>query len=104
MRKSEITKLLGGDSGLTDEQLLLEVEDLIRTMPSQLQYPDPQKLEWLGRAAAIVQAWNPLEVNMFNLYQNEAMNSFMEIGIGGANKLVALIYRVRTDLMFRTRG
>jgi hypothetical protein len=104
MPKSEISKLLGGDSGLTDEQLLLEAEDLIRTKPTQLQYPSTQELEWLGRAGAIVQAWNPLEMAHFALFQNEAMNSFAQIGQSGENKLFALLYRMRTDLMFKTRG
>jgi len=44
---------------MTKEQLLAEVEDLLRTMPPQetLRHETQENLSWLGRIAAVINEW-----------------------------------------------
>ncbi len=48
-------------NGMTDEQLLAEVEDLLRNTPPQsaftAQEPD-EALSWLGRTSAVINKWS----------------------------------------------
>jgi hypothetical protein len=46
--------------GLSKEQLLVEIEDVIRTMPPQptLRHATTESLEWLGRVSAVLTVWN----------------------------------------------
>ena len=45
---------------MNDEQLLAEIEDLLRTMPAigRLHSEDVENYSWLGRFKAFVEAWN----------------------------------------------
>ena len=44
----------------TPEQLLAEVEDLLRTMPpfATIRHDNPETLAWFGRASAVLTRWN----------------------------------------------
>lgn len=47
-------------SAVSDETLLAELEDIIRTQPAQgtLRHDTPEHKQWIGRAAAAIAAWN----------------------------------------------
>jgi hypothetical protein len=46
-----------GEGLVTKEELLAEVDDLIRTMPQDIRY-GPDGALWIGRAAALVHEWD----------------------------------------------
>ena len=45
---------------IPQEQLLAELEDLLRTMPNEatIRHDTDENFSWLGRAAAIIERWN----------------------------------------------
>lgn len=53
---------------MTHEELLGEVEDLIRTMPPRptIRHETAENMEWFGRAAALISAWSPEKAGQFN--------------------------------------
>ena len=62
---------------VTDEQLLAELEDLLRTMPKEatIRHDIDENFGWLGRAAAIIERWSPSKGALFN----ESLAKFHEI-------------------------
>jgi hypothetical protein len=89
------------------QQLLSEVDDLMRTMPtrSTIWDDDPENAEWFGRAAALVRLWRiPKEV-AFHMYHAQLITRDDGIAAQKALKqLEALLNQMRSDLMLRTRG
>ena len=56
---------------MNDEGLLDEVEDLLRNSPPQLAFMEQDNdevLSWLGRAAAVLTAWDPVQSVGFELH------------------------------------
>jgi len=53
---------------LDPAQLLAEIEDAIRTAPSQLilHHASPEAFSWLGRAASLIRRWNSAKAIMFD--------------------------------------
>lgn len=45
---------------MNQEELLGEVEDILRTMPPRetLRHPTDENFAWLGRASALIEAWD----------------------------------------------
>ena len=45
---------------MNQEELLGEVEDILRTMPPRetLRHPNDENLAWLGRVSAFIEAWD----------------------------------------------
>ena len=91
---------------LTDEQLLAEVEDILRTMPPRgtLRHPTDENFAWLGRVGALIEAWNLSKV----LYLRPAMDQFngqdVQISHEGFRKIMTLLHEARHNLRMRTVG
>ena len=51
---------------MTKEELLAEVDDLIRLTPLDIGYSIPENVAWVGRAAALINEWNALENSLSN--------------------------------------
>ena len=91
---------------MTKEQLLVEAEDLLRTMPPRgtIRHATEESLGWFGRASALVEQWNP------NL--SHVMLGYLERihGVAGSDASVALsglttlLHRARHDLRMQTQG
>src|SRR5688572_6569729 len=93
---------------MTNEQLLIEVEDLLRTTPTRNEFGlrTGEGDAWLGRALAIVNAWDPLRAIMFRALVNN-FNAMMSVGsMMGDNlaNVMAIIHEVRYDLRMKTTG
>ena len=91
---------------MTDEELLAELEDLLRTMPPRDRLGDDSAdvLSWLGRAAAIISNWRPemmisAQPHLTNIASPRARN-YDEACKG----LIVILNRARADLMMKTRG
>jgi hypothetical protein len=91
----------------SDEQLLVEVEDILRAMPSRqsLGNDDPDILAWIGRASAIVHAWNSTRaIVVFDGYvKNLGASSSREYD-EGYRGLITTLNQVRHDLRMKTSG
>jgi hypothetical protein len=94
------------DTSPTQEQLLAEVEDLLRTMPTKetLRQSTDQSLAWLGRAAAIVEQWKPLKIVLFNFAVGKFTSVFPDESSVGFREIMVLLHQVRNDLRMRTVG
>lgn len=91
---------------MTDEELLAELEDLLRTMPprSTIRHHKEENQSWFGRAMAIISQWDAtsgiraqdyLHV-FYGLNAREAGSAF--------DGLMVLLHQARADLRMKTLG
>ena len=93
-------------ANISASQLLLEIEDVLRTMPPRatIRHEAPENLSWLGRASAVVAAWNSLKSPVFERYITKihaVMALDAEQGLRGA---VTMLHQARHDLRLQTTG
>lgn len=91
---------------LTNEQLLAEVEDILRTMPPRetLRHAKDENFAWLGRVTALIEAWSmpkmifirPAIDQFHGRDANDAQNGF--------RKIMTLLHEARHDLRMKTVG
>jgi hypothetical protein len=88
------------------EQMLAEVEDLLRTMPPRetIRHELPENFAWLGRASALVSMWNGLEGIAFTGYLAELNNVMARPATEAFRKIIVTLHKVQHDLRMRTAG
>jgi len=91
---------------MNKEDLLGEVEDIMRTMPPRetLRHPNDENFAWLGRVSAFIEAWNlpksiPLTMAM-NQFHGQSARDAEE----GFRKILTLLHQARNDLRMETIG
>jgi hypothetical protein len=84
--------------GITKEQLLAEVEDLLRTMPSREDFSrlEPDVSPWLGRAAAAVSRWNVVYFQVCDTAIRHLQSQYFIFD--GFTSLMKLLNHARADL------
>jgi hypothetical protein len=92
-------------TGLTNEQILAEIEDVIRAMPDprKLHFDDASTLAWLGRASAVMENWSMPHV----VWWNAAVSGLRSPGTASQqneSRLVTLLYQAKHDLLLKTKG
>jgi hypothetical protein len=92
---------------MTREQLLVEVEDVIRTMPPRptIRHETPENLAWLGRVSAVIESWDKskgivLLPNLLDRFYGINARDAIE----GFRKLVTLLHQAQNDLRMETSG
>lgn len=91
---------------MTKEQLLAEVEDLLKTMPPRptIRHETEENLSWMGRLSAVIEAWNPAKGTI--LHQN--LDEFRSVNAldatRGFRSLVTLLHQAGHDLRMQTIG
>lgn len=91
---------------ITPEQLLAEVEDLLRTVPPRetIRHETPENHAWLGRAAALVSEWSAPRAIAFDGYLR-TIQSRRAIDSGQAvSGVMTMLHQARHDLRLRTVG
>jgi hypothetical protein len=92
---------------LPPAQLLNEVEDVLRTMPSLESFGNdtPEHISWLGRASAVIHAWDPIKaIALFDRHVAK-MNSRSARDVeAGARPMLTMLHQARHDLRMRTQG
>ncbi|MEO8097698.1 MAG: hypothetical protein ABI811_08345 [Acidobacteriota bacterium] len=107
---------------MTKEQLYAEIEDIIRTMPSQttIREQNGQNSAWFGRAFAAIEKWSPFEGPLANFYYSQFLRDGKMQGMlplaesnqsadssptsTGLTKLVTLLHKAHSSLRFDTVG
>jgi hypothetical protein len=91
---------------MNQEELLGEVEDIIRTMPPRetLRHPTDQNFAWLGRVAAAIEAWNPSKGIALGAAMDQFHGVMARDGTEGLRKLITLLHQARHDLRMKTIG
>jgi len=89
---------------ITDETLLAEVEDLLRTQPEHLRAQSPETIAWFGRAGALVEAWNSAFGISFRLSLSQVLNINARAAGQGVREILTLLHQMRSDLLMKVRG
>lgn len=92
---------------MTKEQLLAEIEDVLRTMPPRetIRHETQENLEWLGRVSAVIENWNATKaIVLLPSYLNEFHGINAREAAEGFRKLMTLLHQARHDLRMETSG
>jgi hypothetical protein len=89
------------------DQLLFEVEDILRTMPpaQSLGNDSSDILAWLGRASAAMHAWEPLKATMlFDGHVGRLSSSSARDFAPAVRGVLVMLHQAQHDLRMRTTG
>jgi hypothetical protein len=91
---------------LSTEQLLAEIEDVIRTMPPRatILQQSSENSAWFGRALSAIENWNLVKGTMASLYLSEIMRPIPQPANVGVQKLTILLHQARHDLLAQIPG
>lgn len=92
---------------MTNEELLGEVEDLLRTAPTRdtIKQSDEQNLAWFGRAGALVDAWNSVQGNVFRTLVDRFYTAYTPREYHPIlNQIMIVLQQARHDLRMKTSG
>ena len=101
---------------MTDEELLIEVKDLIRTIPPKSDFITSETHEvlvWLGRVAAVLNSWD--SIRLISLRTSRHISTLQSVGAleylakrnevdSAYRALVTVLHQAEYDLMMKTTG
>ncbi len=88
------------------EELLAEVEDLLRNMPEHatIRHDTDENFSWLGRVAAVIEAWDSKKSILLGVYLNSFHSVMERESHDGLRKIITLLHQARHDLRMKTFG
>lgn len=91
---------------MNDEELLGEVEDILRTMPLRetLRHGTDENFAWLGRVSAAVEEWSPLKAIPLSVAMEQFHGQSARDAQEGYRKLLTLLHQARHNLRMKTIG
>lgn len=93
---------------MTDEELLGEIEDLIRNRPPRdtIRHELEENWSWFGRVAALIGEWNQAKTIPFEFEKSKLLGRQRGGMVDGSeyNKIMMLLHEVRSDLRMKTIG
>lgn len=89
---------------LTDEQLLAELEDILRTMPERLDLDTPDIFSWLGRGSAALKLWDIFKAIDFDVSIQSINSPYPDIKLNANRKMQTVLHQACHDLRLKTRG
>lgn len=91
---------------MNQEELLGEVEDILRTMPDRatLRHPTDENFAWLGRVSAFVEAWDSPKQVSLSFAMNQFHGQMARDAQEGLRKILTLLHQARHDLRMKTIG
>lgn len=91
---------------LTNEQLLAEIEDILRTMPPRptIRHETEENFSWLGRVSAAVEQWDPPKAIPLRGYLDQFHSVMAREAGEGLRKVMTLLHQARNDLRMKTLG
>jgi hypothetical protein len=91
---------------LSREQLLAEIEDILRRMPpmQQIRTPSQENFAWLGRVAAAIEKWDTYKIAYFRLALVELNSSSMSNFDSGLRTILILLHEAQNGLRLETLG
>jgi hypothetical protein len=98
---------LGEVNLLSKEQLLVEIEDCIKTMPPRatMRHETPENVAWFGRVSAAIEKWNPSKSALVGQYLDLFFsNGHARETAHGFTKLLTLLHQAQNDLRLETLG
>jgi len=91
---------------MTKEQLLAEVEDLLRTMPSRatIRHETEENISWMGRVSSIIEQWSPMKATVFRQYLDQFQSVMAHDAFKALKNILILLHHARHDLQIQTFG
>lgn len=92
---------------LVKEQLLVEIEDIIKTMPPRatIRHETQENLAWFGRVSAAIEKWNSSRSVLVEKYLDQFFsNGHARETAHGFTKLLTLLHQAQNDLRLETLG
>lgn len=91
---------------MTKEELLGEVEDVLRTMPPRetLRHPTDENFAWLGRVSAAIEAWDLVKGFSLGLALQQFQSTMARDANEGLRTILTLLHQARHDLRMKTIG
>src|SRR5882762_2224948 len=89
---------------LTKEQLLAEVEDLLRNVPPLDEMAGSSGLSWLGRFSAVIRTWDFKRSAEVMLAQQQLESISPGMNANGHRRIVTLLNEARYSLRMDTVG
>jgi hypothetical protein len=91
---------------MTKERLLVEIEDLLRTVPPRptIRHGTEENLSWFGRASAIVEQWKPETGNIMRTYVERIHGVTARDAVVALSSIFMLLEQARHDLRLQTLG
>ena len=97
----------GENALLSREQLLVEMEEIIRTMPPRatIRHETEENVAWFGRASTAIEKWNPSKAALVKEYLDLFFSNGHARETGyGFTKLLTLLHQAQNDLRLETLG
>lgn len=91
---------------MNQEELLGEVEDILRTMPPRetLRHPTDENFAWLGRVSAFIEAWNLPKGITLGMAMHQFQGQMARDAQEGMRTILTLLHQARHDLRMKTIG
>lgn len=91
---------------MTDEELLAEIEDIIRNAPTKdtITLPTNENYSWLGRVAAALAQWDYAKGGMARLDIDNIQDPMANTSWDGWKKTLTTLHEARNDLRMKTTG
>lgn len=92
---------------MTKEQLLAEIEDVLRTMPPRatIRHETQENLAWLGRLSAVIENWDATKaIVLLPGYLDQFLGIDARNAAQGFRKIMTLLHQARHDLRMETLG
>jgi len=91
---------------MTNEELLAEIEDIIRNIPSRATIRDDlvENYSWLGRTAAALEEWDKIKGPFAKIYIDNIQSHKTYDSNQAWRKILTLLHQARHDLRMKTIG
>jgi len=91
---------------MNQEELLGEVEDVLRTMPPRetLRHPTDENFAWLGRVSAFIEAWDLSKTISLGMAMHQFQGQMARDAQEGMRTILTLLHQARHDLRMKTIG
>lgn len=91
---------------MNQEELLGEVEDILRTMPPRetLRHPTDENFAWLGRVSAVIEVWNLAKSIPLGMAMHQFQSTMARDASEGMRTILTLLHQARHDLRMKTIG
>ena len=88
------------------EQLLAEIEDVLRTVPPRatIRHDTEENFGWFGRAAAAIESWDRLKSPLFSLALSRFHSQMASTSTEGFRQIMVMLHQAQNDLRMRTLG
>jgi hypothetical protein len=92
---------------LSKEQLLAEIEDILKTTPphATIRHETPENIAWFGRGTAAIEKWNPSKSTLVKEYLDLfRSNLHVRKTAPGLTKFMTLLNQAQSELRLETVG